>query len=340
MPRQLLALLTAGLLAAGCATVPVDTPPPPAPVEEPPPEPPDPAPQPPPAAAPVTPAPRASPPPAPVLPPPPPLHAIVLTDRQPAFEQVAVELSARLEAHLIYDLADKSLSPEETFRSIADAGAAVVIAIGPKASREAIARSPVPVVYCQVFNVAGEASEVPVRGVAALPPLALQLEAWKRYRPGLSRIGAILGEGHAELLQEAQAAALEHGVELELRVAGSDRESLYLFNRMATAIDGYWLFPDERVLSLPVLRKMLANAARHRIDVAVFNPALLDIGATLSSSALYADIAATAVDVAGRLVRGEAGDVPSLTPLTEAEIRLAAGKRDGPPAYRGGGGEP
>src|SRR5690606_19538436 len=56
--------------------------------------------------------------------------AIVLSGRSPSFERVAQELNQILEQPLVYDLSDKSQSPEDAFASVAESGAAVVIAIG------------------------------------------------------------------------------------------------------------------------------------------------------------------------------------------------------------------
>jgi hypothetical protein len=265
--------------------------------------------------------------------------AIVMSDRSPAFENVASEISLQHADSLIYNLSDRSLAPPDVFASIEQFGSEVVIAIGLRAAREAIARSTVPVVFCQVFNIgpAGEAS-VPVKGVASTPPLALQLDAWRAVNPDLDTVGAILGDGHEELIAEARSATAANGIRLEFRVAKSDRETLFIFQRMAPRIDGFWLFPDNRVLSVAVLQEILAYASRHRVDVAVFNSGLLDMGATLSSTTVYADIASTALSVAARVSYDDADAVPYMTPLNEIEIRTASGSNPGVRPTSGAGG--
>lgn len=247
--------------------------------------------------------------------------AILLSDRSRAYENVAVELGRQLEKFLLYNLADRSLAPETVFAGIADSDAEVVIAIGLKAAEHAMALSPLPIVFCQVFNIDVSASAAPVRGIAAIPPLGPQVRAWKELYPGLETIGAILGEGHEELITEAQIAAAENGVSFHYRIAGSDRETLYMFNRMAGDIDGFWLFPDNRVLSVPVLQQILEYANRHQVQVAVFNPALLELGAELSVTSDEADIAATAIAVAERIIAGELNTVPAWTSLNRVDMR-------------------
>jgi hypothetical protein len=255
--------------------------------------------------------------------------AIVLSDRSPAFENVATELENLLDQPSIYNLADKSQSPEDAFAAIAESDAAIVIAIGFSAARAATRWSTLPIIYCQVFNFSTE-DEVPVllKGVAAIPPLSPQVEAWKKLDPELARIGAILGDGHQDLVEEASSAAAANGVSFLYRTARSDRETLYLFKRMAPEIDGFWLFPDNRVLSLPVLRKMMDIAARHRVRVAVFNDALLELGVAFSSAAVESDIAAAIMSIAGEIASDRGGAVPDLTPLRDLRIRTGSPVRD------------
>jgi hypothetical protein len=251
--------------------------------------------------------------------------AIVLSNRSPAYEDVAVELGNLLDRYLLYNLADKSLSPRAVFSGIADSDAKVVIAIGLQAAEQALALSTLPVVFCQVFNIDISGSRVPVKGVASIPPLSPQVRAWKQLNPNLAAIGAIIGEGHDDLVAEARTAAAENGVAFHLRIATSDRETLYMFNRMAPEIDGFWLFPDNRVLSVSILKEMLNYASRHDVQIAVFNAALLELGAALSVSSVNTDIAVTALEVADRLINGELDAIPSRTLLHQLDVRSASG---------------
>lgn len=247
--------------------------------------------------------------------------AIVLSDRSPAYENVAIELGNLLEDFLLYNLADRSLSPEATFAAIADSDAKAVVAIGLEAAEKAMTLSRLPVVFCQVFNIDVTESVVPIKGVSSIPPLAPQLRAWKQLRPGLTDLGAIVGEGHDDLIAEAKIAAAENGVNLHYRIATSDRETLYMFNRMAPNIDGFWLFPDNRVLSIAILKEMLSYAHRHEVQIAVFNSGLLEMGAALSATTVDSDIARTAIELADRLIKGEADAIPARTPLQKVEMR-------------------
>jgi ABC-type uncharacterized transport system substrate-binding protein len=303
------------LMLSGCALL---TGPVPVPVEEPPPKPVVVL---PPPELPAEPAPAAAAEPLVSKPVPLTQVAIVLSSRHPAYEGIATELAGHVENFTVFDLSDKSQPPVSAFRSIGDSGTTAVVAVGLRAAISATSMSKVPVVFCQVFNVQqNNLISNNSRGIASLPPLDLQIAAWKKIDPSLSSIGAIIGPGHEDLIAEAELAAATHGIELRIRIANSDRETLYLFTRMAGEIDGFWLFPDNRILSGPVLKEMLNYASRHRVQISVFNESLLKMGATLSSSTVDADIADTIVGVLEQIAAGDIENVPPISPLSDIKI--------------------
>jgi len=214
-------------------------------------------------------APEPEPEPAPVQrvtrppePPPLPPVAIVLTSNQPAFVQVANALTERLDAFKVYDLGDNSQPPVAVLRSINDSDSGVVVAIGLRAAKSSLAMADVPVIFSQVFNYQDYGLlTANSRGVSPLAPLDAQLAAWKSIDPTVSHIGIIIGEGHDDLMTEARLAAQRHNVELTVRIAHSDQETLYIFRRMAQDIDGFWLFPDNRILSARSLAADIENCA-------------------------------------------------------------------------------
>jgi len=267
--------------------------------------------------------PEPAPPPAPrkVEPKPLPEVAIVLTGRQPAYEEVATELGNRLENFAIYDLSDRSQPPVAAFRLINDSHSGAVVAIGLRAAKSSLSMARVPVIFSQVFNyqehnLITESS----RGVSSLAPLDAHLSAWKKVDPTLARVGLIIGEGHGELVSEAEIAASKYGIELRVQETNSDQETLYHFKRMIREIDGFWLFPDNRVLSPRVLKDMLAQANRRQVPVAVSHEAMLSMGAAISVSSVAADIAATIIEVLKQINAGNIDDVPPLTNLSEVRV--------------------
>jgi ABC-type uncharacterized transport system substrate-binding protein len=270
----------------------------------------------------VIPEPEPEPEPPPVVPAPPPRQvAIVLSSRQEAYEEVANELSEQLDNVAIYDLSDRSQPPVVAFRQINDSRTDAVVAIGLRAARASVSMAKVPVIFSQVFNYQdhGLINENS-RGVSALPPLDAHLAAWRNFDPTLARVGMIIGSGHETLRAEAEIAAQNHGVELRLQQAGSDQETLYHFKRMIHEIDGFWLFPDNRILSPRVLTEILQQANRRHVPVAVSNEAMLQLGAAISVSTVASDIAATIVHILERIRAGEIGKVPPLTQLSEVRV--------------------
>jgi hypothetical protein len=267
------------------------------------------------------PEPEPQPQPAPVRPPPPKQVAIVLSSREAAYEDVADELGRRLGNVAIYDLDDRSQPPVVAFGLINDSRTDAVVAIGLRAARSSVALAQVPVVFSQVFNYQdyGLVTDTS-RGVSALAPLDAHLDAWKKLDPTLARVGVIVGAGHEALLTEAEIAAQKHGVELQVRQAASDQETLYHFKRMIHEIDGFWLFPDNRILSPRVLTEILQQANRRHVPVAVSNDGMLQMGAAISVSTVAADIAATIVKVLERIRAGEIDALPPLTQLSEVRV--------------------
>ncbi len=315
MPRiGLLAL--AALLLSACATqlpppepIVADDPveavvePAPAPVEEKQPEP--------------VPEPEPVPAPAPL-----PSVAIVVTSSQPVYTDVANELTKHFENYDIYDLSDASRPPVTVLRLINDSNPVAVIAIGVRAAQSAVAMSRQPVVFSQVFNYRDhDLLNDNTRGVATLPPLDAQLAAWREIDPSVQRVGFIIGDGHDELITEAEVAAQRHGLELDVEISRSDQETLYIFRRMIRDIDGFLLLPDNRILSSRVLQEMMTEARRHQVAVSVPNDAMLSLGAAVSMTASAADIARTIVKVVRAIQAGNIGDLPPVTGLSEILVR-------------------
>jgi ABC-type uncharacterized transport system substrate-binding protein len=255
------------------------------------------------------------------LPPELPPVAIVLTNGQPAYADVAAELTRHFARYEIHDLSQDGRPPVSVLRSINDSGSSAVIAIGSRAAQSAVAISDKPVVFSQVFNYAAQGLLVEQsRGVSALAPLDAQLAAWKGIDPALARVGVILGEGHEALIAEARSAAERHGIELSVQVTRSDQETLYFFRRMIRDIDGFWLLPDNRVLSPRALQEMLGEARRQQVPVNVPSESMLQLGAMVSMSAVAADIARTIADIVRQIQAGDLAGIPPITQLSEIRV--------------------
>ena len=249
--------------------------------------------------------------------------AVVLSESLPAYKNVSEKLVAYLDDYEVYDLADASRSTRATFAAIEESEAELVVAIGLYAAKAAKSFATVPVIFGQVFNVNdSDLISDEIKGVAVLPPLELQAEAWRGMDPKLRNIGAILGSGHEDLIVEAEQAMKSQGFKFHYVIVKSDRETLYQFNRMIPSIDGFLLFPDNRVLSPAVLTEILKDAARHQVQVAAFSELLLAHGATFSANSVAADIAGKIAIALNEIRDGNIDKVADLAPLSEIRIEV------------------
>ena len=319
-----LALMAVPLLAlAGCAIFRPDAPPQPepepvateAPIEVTPPPPAPPPPK-------LTPAPRPKPPP--------PVRDVVVLYQEgsDSYRDVAAKIleqlpSARYRAVLVALHVPDSpdlLAPLVALRP------AVAIAVGREAVDFARAHlASTPLVFCQVFNYQElfESGGRQIWGVQPMPPLALQLRGWSSVDPSRKRIGMIVSETQKSLVAEARAAAGD-SVEIKAEVSSSDRDTLYLFKRLAPQVNGLWLLPDNKILSPPVLRELMSYAVAHGVGVLVSNDALLAWGALASVSSTPADVARNVRAVLDRVSAGSTANLPPMTPLTEIKVQVNA----------------
>ncbi len=200
----------------------------------------------------------------------------------------------------------------------------LVVAIGRAAVDAARLKFPgLPLVFCQVFAYDDLLEKGgPMWGVESLPPLALQLKSWRAIDPTLRSVALILGERRDGLAAAAVEAAGPLGTEVRLETSHSDRETLYLFKRLATQVDGLWLLPDNRVLSPSVLRELLDYAVAHGVGVFTLNESLLRWGALVSAVSLPTDVADTVLAVADRIAAGQTAGLPAMTPLRAADLRV------------------
>jgi ABC-type uncharacterized transport system substrate-binding protein len=199
-----------------------------------------------------------------------------------------------------------------------------LVAVGADAVRSARAALPnKPLVFCQVpqhERLLGAGA--PAWGVHALPPLALQLKSWHAVDPALRTVALIVSASGAPLAEEARRAASTLATDLLVETSTSDRETLYLFRRIAATVDGLWLLPDNDALSPQALRELLSFAASRGIGVLTFNEALLARGALLTATAVPADVAAAVAGLVSRVVAGQTADLPAMTPLSAAALAV------------------
>jgi ABC-type uncharacterized transport system substrate-binding protein len=272
------------------------------------------------------------PPPAPAPQPPPPPEAprfdiaLVVDAGAPAHAGVADEIEAALPPRQYRITRITTDAAAADFEALRSRRVTTVVAVGPQAVLAARAALPdTPLVFCQVpsYDDALQAGS-PTWGVETLPPLALQLKSWRSVDPSLRTVALIVSASGAALADEARRAASSLATDLLVETSASDRETLYLFRRLAAAVDGLWLLPDNVALSPAILRELLSLASTRGIGVLTFNEALLARGSLLTAMAVPADVAETVAQVVDRVVAGRTADLSPMTPLRAAALAVNA----------------
>ena len=271
--------------------------------------------------------------PAPVTPEPPTRIGLLVSSDLPAYSGVASRLAELLGPDRvdIRILDEFSGTREELADAILISAPSSVVAIGLDAALFAASELDLPIVFCQVLNYAEhESLRHAAAGVSALPSISQQFRYWKNVDAKLRRVGTIAGPGHEDLLAEASAAADEQNLDFRHRISQSDQETIYLFKRLATQIDGFWLIPDNRILSLNAIREILSYAAEREIRVVVSNPGLLKFGALMSLSLTPVQIADAVFNVIEALASGEQQPFEVFRPTRfDVEINPAVAERFG-----------
>lgn len=253
-----------------------------------------------------------------------PRITILQSNDIPAYTGITDELVAQLPEHpTIVNLQGNQPSSAEITEKLRKVGNKDIVAIGPLAAQFASKHAAGKVIFCQVFNYQDLVpATANMQGVSMLPPPELQFRAWKNLDPGLERVGVITGHGHEGLIAEARKAAQHHGIDLIHRVVRSDQEMLYAFKRLTPEIQGLWLVPDDRVLSRRVLRDIMAYSARHKRQVVVFHPELLQLGGIMSVGSVNADVAEQVIAALSGTSRQSKSSAADLLPLKKIRVEL------------------
>lgn len=247
---------------------------------------------------------------------------VILSDNTSVYTEVARELTrqhdGRVEIHRIDGDSARSLAVQQR---VQQSDRTVVVAVGLAAAQMATRLVNKQIIFCQVFNYEdARLLALGMRGVSATPPVAEQFSFWKRLYPPLKDIGVVTGSGLRALLAEAQAAAREHHITLVHAEVRTDKEMLRAYKQMAPKVQGFWLLPDNRILSRESVRDLLAFSAKQGKQVLVFTPELLGSGALLSAASDPADVAGRVLSFIESTNRAE--EAPVL-PLTRTRFRIS-----------------
>lgn len=155
-----------------------------------------------------------------------------------------------------------------------------------------------------------------------IPSMPKTFAAWRALAPDTADVGVISGPGFEGMMQVAIAAAKNQGITLHHVVVNSDKEYQYAFKQMADKVQGYWLLPDNRVLSENVLRDVMTFSVRNSKQVVVFNDELLNLGGLFSATSDYRNIVQQVLDRLERADGKEDVPGPDIVYLDRAVLRI------------------
>jgi ABC-type uncharacterized transport system substrate-binding protein len=253
--------------------------------------------------------------------------AILVSADIPAYTRVSSELRKRLgQRAKVYNLNGDPGEARKAVAQIQSAAYEQVVAVGLVAARASRELSGKQVVFCQVFNYADDdLTSSWMKGITMLPRLADVFRVWRELDPRLREVAVITGANKESLVRDASQAAGIYGIELIHRQVGSDKEMLYTFKELISEVQGFWLLPDNRVLSTGVIRAMMSYGVRQGKEMLVFSPALLKLGGLMS---VQGDETGVALQVLERLQQAYGQPEipgPDVIPLSDMRVQINAG---------------
>jgi ABC-type uncharacterized transport system substrate-binding protein len=197
------------------------------------------------------------------------------------------------------------------------------VSIGLNAAVAAKSLTNRQVIFCQVFNYQEYDLLTSMhKGVSMMPSISKTFSIWKALAPNITDIGVISGPGFEDMIQTAKVTAGSFGIKLHHESVNSDKEYLYAYKQMADTVQGFWLLPDNRVLSGNLLRDVMTFSVRNSKQVAVFSDELLNLGGLFSTVSDYQDIAQHVLDRLEKAQIKETIPGPDLVYLDKLNLRI------------------
>lgn len=223
----------------------------------------------------------------------PPQVIILVSENIPAYSDVAKELASLLgQRGSTHFLTGNKLKDLKLINKLRNNEHTQFASIGLNASVVASTMKNRQIVFSQVYNYQDYALiSSRHKGVSMLPSLNQTFNLWRTLSPKTTDIGVITGPGLEDVIESAMIAAHPLGIRLHHEMVKSDKEYQYAYKKLSKKVQGYWLLPDNRVLSENTLRDIMNFSVRNSKPVGVFNDELLKLGGLLSLSSEHHDIA-------------------------------------------------
>ncbi|MCW9013246.1 MAG: hypothetical protein OQL06_05645 [Gammaproteobacteria bacterium] len=208
---------------------------------------------------------------------------ILLSSNAGAYRNIAKMLSGKLEGDTrIFIQTGNKVTDSVLIDSIQSSSRSQLVAIGLRAAKAAAKVQNKQVVFSQVFNHRDAGLISPsMKAVSAMPSPEELFRDWKQLAPGLSQVAVITGKNLDDYIDRAKKAAEQQGIQLIHQQVRNDKEFLYAVKHLPLSVQGHWLLPDNRVLSLRVLKDVMAFNTKSGKQTVVFDKKLLSFGGLL-----------------------------------------------------------
>ena len=219
--------------------------------------------------------------------------AIVVSANVPAYLDVENALTKQLNQPFeVFNLDDSS--GEDILDRLKRENIVSLVAIGDAALKLASRHHPdSKIVYSQVFNPLPPS----YRGVAAIPPMALQLKYWLSLNSQLQHIGVVSSKDFEPVVKELVEAGKSLGIQIVNREVTSDKAALHEFRRLIPVVEGFIILPDASILSPGVIRRMVQHANANSVELLSYNLPVFNLGAYMHVTSAYEDIAGRIMDL-------------------------------------------
>lgn len=160
-----------------------------------------------------------------------------------------------------------------------------IVALGAEAAQAALPFTKTHlVVFSLVYNYRSLGLlEGGMVGVSMLPEPGQVLKLLQEINPKITKVAMPTGPGMEDYTVLARRAAEKLGLNLLTPEVASNKELLHFINRLDRQVGGFWLLPDNRILSRETIQQVVsANVKAGRSNV-VFSPELFRLGGLISA---------------------------------------------------------
>lgn len=245
---------------------------------------------------------------------------IIVSDNLPAFTKIARLLATKLgKRSRVYNLEGDISRSKKILDKIKTFNKKQVVSIGLLASQVASTLKDTPVIFCQVFNYEDLKLVKPLmKGVSINPDHTILFRVWKKLNPGIKHVAVVTGRNKELLIGRAITIAMKYGIKLTHKVVKTDLSLIYAVKHLPADVEGIWLLPDNRVLSIRALKEIMNYSVKHGKEVAVFRAELLKLGGLFSVQGKIEDV------VKQTLIRLKKSNVQKEIPGADVQMLKAA----------------